>query len=528
MRAEILVLIVLVLIALVSFLGILTELNKKYGVETPAFGGTLREGIVGNPRFINPLLAQTDADRDMTSLIYAGLLRYDKTSEPKHALAESYEISSDGLTYTVALKNKLYWSDGEKLTADDVVFTIGLAKNPFAQSPRRANWEGVDIEKIDDKTIRFRLKKAYVPFVASLTLGILPKHLWDKIPPSQISLAEFNTNPVGAGPYKIKATDHDSLGSITAMKLAANKYFTLGKPHIKTLSTRFYDNEEAILKDLRVGALDSYGAVSSKNVSDVNGRAKIQKISLGRIIAVFLNQGAQKSLASYEIRRALNLALDKKDLVEKALDGYGEIIDGPLPWTAENNLYDQDAAKNIVSKAKDKIIFTLTTAQTAELEETAEILKNMWNKAGFEINIKTFPVSDLEQSVIGPRRYDAFLYGEEIMGSAPDPFAFWHSSQRNHPGYNIALYANSKVDKLLEQVRIEQDKEKRGELYDNIQNEIKKDLPAIFLFTPYYLYALPNNISGAAIKNVNTGSERFAAVHEWYLEKNYVWKIFYE
>lgn len=526
MRAEILALILLALIALTSFLGILSEVTKKYGTETPAFGGTMREGIIGNPRFINPLLAQTDADRDMVSLIYAGLVRYDKNNDVRPALAEKYEISSDGLTYTVTLKNGLRWSDGKQLTADDIVFTVALAKNPLAQSPRRANWEGVDVEKLDDRIISFRLKKAYAPFLENLTLGILPKHIWEKIPPSQIALAELNTNPMGAGPYKLKSAEHDSLGSIIAMKLAANKYFVLGKPHIKTLAMRFYANEDAALKDLQVGNMDAYGAISPKNIGRAGGRTTVQKISLGRIIAVFLNQGAQKSFASNEIRRALNSAVNKKALVEKILGKYGEVIDGPLPWPTENETYDPEAAKNIISKSKKEIAFTLTTAQTPELVEIAEILKNMWNEVGFKVEVKTFPVSDLEQSVIGPRRYDAFLYGEEVIGKTPDPFAFWHSSQRNYPGYNIALYANSRVDKLLEQVRVEPNKEKRDGLYANIQSEIKKDLPAIFLFTPYYLYALPGNLGGADIKSVNTGSERFAAIHEWYLKKNYVWKIF--
>lgn len=526
MRAEILALTLLALIALASFLGILSELAKKYGVETPAFGGTLREGIIGNPRFINPLLAQTDTDRDMVSLVYAGLMRYDKNNDIQPALAEKYEISPDGSTYTVTLKNDLRWSDGKKLTADDVIFTILLAKNPLAQSPRRANWEGVEVEQLDEKTISFHLKKAYAPFLENLTLGILPKHLWEKIPPSQIALAELNTNPAGAGPYKLKSAEHDSLGSITAMKLAANKYFVLGKPHIKTLILRFYAKEEAALKDLQVGNLDAYGAISPKNISSAGSRANIQKISLGRIIAVFLNQNSQKAFAAPEMRRALNSAVNKKELVEKILGKYGEVIDGPLPWPAENETYDPEAAKSLHSKSKKEIVFTLTTAQTQELMEVAEILKNMWNEAGFKVEVKAFPVSDLEQGVIGPRRYDAFLYGEEVIGKTPDPFAFWHSSQRNYPGYNIALYANSKVDKLLEQVRVEQDKTKRDELYANIQNEIKKDLPAIFLFTPYYLYALPKDIGGADIKNISTGPERFAAIHEWYLEKNYVWRIF--
>ena len=158
--------------------------------------------------------------------------------------------------------------------------------------------------------------------------------------------------------------------------------------------------------------------------------------------------------------------------------------------------------------------------------EIADELKNMWESAGFKIDIKTFPVADLEQSVIGPRRYDVFLYGQEVVGKNPDPFAFWHSSQRNYPGYNIALYANSRVDKLLEQVRVEQNDAKRASLYNQIQNEIKKDLPAIFLFTPSYLYAVPQNLGGVDIKTVDTGSDRFATIYDWYLERAYVWKIF--
>ncbi|KKT20982.1 MAG: hypothetical protein UW05_C0021G0007 [Candidatus Giovannonibacteria bacterium GW2011_GWC2_43_8] len=491
-------LIVLVLIALVSFLGILTELNKKYGVETPAFGGTLREGILGNPRFINPLLAQSDADRDMVSLVYTGLMRYDKNGEPQPALAEKYEVSENGLAYTVTLKNKLYWSDGKKLNADDILFTISLAKNPLAQSPKRANWEGVGAEKVDDLTIRFRLKKAYAPFLDNLTLGILPKHVWEKIPASQIALAELNTAPVGSGPYKLNSLTHDSLGSIVAANLATNKYFALGRPHIQTISLKFYPNEDSALKDLGSGFIDSYGAISSKNIAELGERVKIQQISLERTIAAFINQGAQKSLASYDMRKALNLAVNKKALVEKVLGGYGKTIDGPLPWPA----------------------------QTAELMEIAEELKNMWEGAGFKVDIKTFQVADLEQSVIGPRRYDIFLYGQEVVGKNPDPFAFWHSSQRNYPGYNIALYANSRVDKLLEQVRVEQDDTKRASLYNQIQNEIKKDLPAIFLFTPSYLYAVPQNLGGADIKTVDTGSDRFATIYDWYLERTYVWKIF--
>ena len=526
LKAEIFALLVLALIALVSFLGILSEINKKFGVEVPAFGGTLREGIIGSPRFINPLLAQTDADRDMVELVYSGLFRYDSEGKVAPSLAEKYEISPDGLNYKITLKNKLYWSDGKNLTADDIVFTVSLAKNPLVQSPKRASWEGVEIEKVDEKTINFHLSKPYSPFLENLTLGILPQHLWSDIPPSQTSFAALNTEPVGAGPYKIISVRRDAQGSIASIKTQANKYFSLGKPHVKTVILYFYPDEERAMRDFSSGALDSLGAISPKNISKISGGEKINKISLKRIIAVFLNQGSNKAFASPDIRKALNLATGKKGLVDKILMGYGTVIDGPLPRPADENIYDLEEARAILNKQKKEIAFTLTTVKTPELLDIAETLKNMWSSAGFKVELKTFPVGDLEQSVIGPRRYDAFLYGEEVIGENPDPFAFWHSSQRTHPGYNIALYANSRVDKALEEVRATEDPEKKTKLYDDIHREIRRDLPAIFLFSPDFMYATPPDLKGIDIKSVNTGSDRFSEIHKWYFKKDYIWKIF--
>jgi len=526
-RLEFLTLAVLALIALISFLGILSETAKIVGVESPAFGGTLREGIVGGgspPRFINPLLAQSDADRDLSALIYSGLFKYDKEGSLEPALAERYEISENGLTYTIFLKENIYWPDGQALTADDVVFTIQLAKNPLAQSPRRANWEGVEIEAADQKTIKFHLKKAYAPFLENLIMGILPRHLWENIHPSQIALAVLNTNPVGAGPYRFKSSKKDSQGAIASVSLTANKYYALGKPYIKNLQVYFYKDEESAFKNLQNGSLDLLGSVSPKNIDKINtAHYDVKKVALKRIIAVFLNQNLQKDFSSLEIRRALNVAVDKKSLIDNVLSGYGEIIDGPLPEEAQEIVYDPELARNILQKQKKEIKFTLTTIKTPELAETAEILKGMWEAVGFKVDIKTIPIGNLETDIIGPREYQAFLYGEEVIGKMPDPFAFWHSSQRLHPGYNIALYINSKVDKLLEDVRSARDKTAREKLYEDIQREIKRDLPAIFLYSPSYIYVVPKAMNGIFAKTMNTASDRFADIQDWYLNKSYIW-----
>ena len=285
--------------------------------------------------------------------------------------------------------------------------------------------------------------------------------------------------------------------------------------------------------------IDSAGGLSPKLVESLKKPAagldvSVKSIGLQRIIAIFLNQSLKKEFASIDVRRAIDAAIDKNLLVQNVLVGFGKTISGPLPESVfigadipqKINTFNPDLAQSIAAKQKNPITFTLTTAQTPELVDAAQMLKEMWGKAGIEVTIKTFNLQDLEPLVIGPRRYEAFLYGEEVVGQTPDPFAFWHSSQRAYPGYNIALYANSKVDQMLDSVRSTLDPDLRAKNYADIQKEITKDLPAVFLFTPSYIYVLPVNLKGVETKNINTGSERFSTVHEWYLEKHYVWKIF--
>ncbi len=522
------------IVGVAALLGVISEINNRFSTALPAYGGTLREGIIGNPRFVNPLLAQTDADRDLVSLTYAGILRHDANNNLIPALAENYQISSDGLQYTVTLKNNLRWSDGEKLTADDVVYTIRLINNPLLQSQLRAGWDKIEVEKIDDRTLRFLLPKAYVPFLENLTVGILPQHIWSKIPLSQFPLVDTNTNPVGAGPYRVSGIARDSKGSIVGISLEDNPYFVLGRPHIKNVELRFYQSEGAIIQDLQNGLLDSSGALSPQRLSELSAsNLQVRAIGLQRVIAVFFNQTSNKFLGSLKIRQALNAAIDKRAIVQKVLNNYGSPLAGPLPPsvlpsdTDPNAAYNPELARKIIQQSKEKIVIGITTASsTPEFTDTAELLKEMWQSVGAEVSVHAFAREDLEQLVIGPRRYNAFLYGEEMIGKNPDPFAFWHSSQRAYPRLNIALYANSSVDKLLEQVRTEQDPKKRAVEYQTIQSEIQKDLPAIFLYSPSYLYVVPKDLEGIAITNINSGSDRFDTIYQWYLAKHYTWKLF--
>ena len=190
-------------VAIVSSVCLVYLLNNSLLVAVPAYGGTVSEGVIGSPRFINPILAVSDSDRDLTSLVYSGLLRATSDGDYVPDLAQSYTISPDGLTYTFKLRPNATFHNGMKVTADDVVFTINKANDPALQSPERANWDGVTVAAIDAETVQFTLKAPYAPFVENLTTGILPKQLWQNVSDDEFSFSDLNTNPVGSGPFEV-------------------------------------------------------------------------------------------------------------------------------------------------------------------------------------------------------------------------------------------------------------------------------------------------------------------------------------
>lgn len=536
----------------VSSILALWKINSSYLVDIPANGGTLTEGIIGTPRFINPVLAISDADRDMTTLIYSGLMRPDNKGGLIPDLAEKFEISEDGLSYTFTLRPDLVWQDGEHITSDDIIFTIQQAKDPSIKSPKRASWEGVSVERIDDKNIRFVLSKPYTPFLENTTIGILPKHIWKDAISEQMSFSEFNINPIGSGPYKVKKINRNSSGIVNSYELIPNKKFALDKPHIETLILHFYPSEKELLSSYQRGDVDCISAIAPQTAEKIKrSNSNLKTPSLPRVFAVFFNQNNAKIFSYKEVRYALNLATDKKKIIDEVLQGFGTQLEYPIPpgtFGALSTEEEETSVPNIAEakallekngwafkdgvwqrKEKREVLrleFSLATSDAPDLKQTAELLKSMWEAMGAKVNLKIFEIGDLNQNIIRPRKYDSLLFGE-IVGRDPDPFVFWHSSQRNDPGLNIALYANIKVDKLLEQARISTDEDERRKEYEEFQKELIKDIPAVFLFSPKFIYLMPNNLKGTEqIESITVPSERFSQIYKWYIKTDKVWKIF--
>lgn len=535
----------------ISTLFLVKKATEVFLTEIPTRGGNLTEGVVGSVGLINPLLSISDADRDLTAVVYSGLLKAAPNGTLIGDLAKEWKVSEDGLEYLFTLKDDVFFHDGAPVTADDVLFTIQKAQDPSLKSPKRANWEGVTAEKIDLQQIKFILKQPYSSFLENATLGILPKHLWKEIDSEQFSFSQYNVTPIGSGPFAISAVKKNSGGLPIAYELKSFKQYTLGRPLLNKLTFRFFGNEEALLAAFNKGEIESVSAIAPATAEILKTRAvRVEQTPLPRIFALFFNQNQAPIFANLEVRRALALTVNRAKIVDEVLGGYGTEIFGPLPpgVLSETIVSDNSTTTDMVAQAESLLVkngwkknnqgifekkskketlilaFTITTSSAPELKKTAEILKADWLKIGADVSVAVFDSGELNQTIIRPRKYDALLFGE-IIGRDPDLFAFWHSSQRNDPGLNVALYANIKADKLLDEARMIAEQNERLQKYLAFSEEIKKDIPAIFLYSPDFMYVLPEKIKGFVFGRLTTPSDRFAVVHQWYTETDKVWSV---
>jgi len=545
---------ILLAITIGTGLTLLSNLNNRFLIEVPNYGGSATEGIVGVPRFVNPVLAASDADKDLTSLIFSGLLKSTSNGSLSPDLAEKYEISADGRTYTFTLRDDLYFHDNKAVTTDDVEFTIQRIQDPTVKSPKRPVWDGVQIQKMDSKRISFTLKQPYAPFLDNFTIGILPKHIWNDVPSDEFSFSELNANAVGSGPYKIDEVKRNSYGLANYYNLQSFKNYALGKPFIKNINFRFYQNESDLIDAFKNDEVTSLAGISPANLEELDmKRSKVISTTLPRVFGVFFNQNQATVFLNKEVRQALNVAIDKKRIVDEVLFGFGEVINSPVPPSsnttkkvvvvAEETVPRVDEALSILTKAgwtlntktgvmekkiADVVVplsFSLATGDSAELRQTAELVMEDWRKIGVSVDLKISEIGDLNQNMIRPRKFDALLFGE-VVGWEFDLYPFWHSSQRNDPGLNVALYANIAADKILESIRTTQEKAERRVKAGEFEGLFTADMPAVFIYSPSFVYVTPASLQNISLNELTNPSERFLNVNEWYIETNRVWKIF--
>lgn len=570
-RKRFALLILIIVISITTTIMLISRINSKFMVEMPINGGTLTEGIVGLPTLVNPVLALSEADKDLTSIVYNGLMRKLPNGSFLPDLAESYDVSANGLIYTFVIKDEAEFHDGIKITANDVIFTIEKIKDPLIKSPHRNGWDGVTITKEGEATVIFTLKKPYLSFMDSMTTGILPFHIWKNVSIPEFSLSPLNIKAIGSGPYQIESVSKNSNGFPEEYKLKRFKNFTLGVPHIKYLKIISYSNERDLIKALLSHSIDQASGISPENANKIKESGyTIHTTTLSRIFGLFFNSGINEILADPIIIKALNKGLNRESIVKEVLNDYGTMIHSPIPesilpdqndsteykssveeaifileedgWRLEEDGVMTKGGKVMETKTKRvkgktvteevevdkgdiiKLSFSLTTGDTPELKHTAQLIKSQLKLIGIKVDIKIYEIGQLNQ-LIRSRNYEALFFGQ-VINHESDLFSFWHSSQIVDPGLNIAMYNNKKIDAILESAQKTSDPEARISKYKEFIKEFNQNLPALLIYSPKYLYATSKGLNNLYLDSLNTSSDRFTLIYDWYANQERVWKIF--
>ena len=334
----------------------------------PTRGGTYREGVVGQPAFINPLYSVlNDTDRDLVSLIFSGLMKYDQNGHIVPDLAQEYTISDNGKIYEFTLRKNLLWQDGQPLTAKDVVFTIKTIQNPACQSPLRASWFNIRVEQIDDLRVRFILSQPYPNFLETATTKIIPQHIWEKTPAKSLALA--TSSPyliVGSGPFKFENIENDR-GQVKTLRLKNNPFYYLPhRPYISHLIFSFFPDQSSLIKAASLKQIDGF-LLPPSVVFDNHNKFNLYKLEIPQYFSVFFNPDQSNLLAQTSIRKALNYGVNRQEIINQVFHGQAKSVESPLL----PNFYNLDVPPSPyhydIEKAQE-IFDNLGFVKTKELE----------------------------------------------------------------------------------------------------------------------------------------------------------------
>jgi peptide/nickel transport system substrate-binding protein len=516
-------------------------LADPQGEALPASGGRYVEGVVGGPERINPLFVASRTDADLASLIFSGLIRLSPDGTPLPDLAERWEITGDGQSYVFHLRDGVAWHDGDEFDARDVAFTYETIASPeFRGDPSLGQlMEGVVVTARDDLTVEFSLEQAYAPFLAYLTIGILPRHLLGDLDADQLANAEFNASPVGTGPYRLKER------SRAGVVLETNATYYLGPPKITTLELRVYPDPVALSDALLARQVD--GALlpldtPSEQLAFLrdDGRYALHALADTSFTLVYFDLSSPV-FAEDAVRRALVRGLDVDAVIADAAGGQGAPAGAGMPpgsWARGEPEDEADASPTfnpgvaasmleiagwrrgrdgIRRKGDVRLSFALATNNDAQRVAIAENVAKQWRALGLEIDVQPLESETFVETTLLARKFEAALFAID-PGPDPDPYPFWHSSQIEAPGRNLSGYVEPLVDDALERGRQTTEVARRRELYATFAQALAQDVPALPLFAPLHTYVQSRRAQGFGPTILFAPASRFHNVHEWYVE----------
>ena len=495
-------------------------------------GGSYTEATIGRVGSLNPLFATTSSEKVLSKLLFNTLVAVDYSGNPGPALAESLVASENGKVWTIKLRDNLKWSDGEPLTNEDVMFTIGLIQDPAVNSIYDSNLENVKVVENEDGKIIFTLPSEYADFASALSIPIIPKHKLDGVDTKTLVENEFSTTPVTSGAFSFNATQISStVDGEKVFYLSANPNYYLTRPMLSSFAVHTYVDKDAVIAALNAGSVTATAELSEADINKIvaeNFEARETRINSGAFI--FFNT-TSSLMKKANLRTAIREGLDLEKL--RALTPNTEALDFPLlesqiqlteyPKIPSMDIDEAQAKINTI-KADGELELNVATVKDGYFPEIADELVRQLGELGITAHLMVYDENqDFVTNVIAKRNYDILIYDVE-MGVDPDPLPYYHSSQASTSGLNLSNYRNSLVDDLLIGARETMDLALRVKKYESFLEYWVKDVPAIGLYQENltYIYNKNAKIYGDDLKLV-TAIDRFSDIENWATVKGTVY-----
>ncbi|MEO6457341.1 MAG: peptide ABC transporter substrate-binding protein [Chloroflexia bacterium] len=543
---------------------VLAATSEADGVGSAARkGDTYVEAITGPPRFVNPLLALSDTDRDLTHLVFSGLTRIDPKGNLVPDLASGWEVSQDSRVYTFTLKPDAQWHDGAPLTADDMLFTFGLLRvTDFPGDPALAiPWSAVQPKAPTQQIVTFELPTPNASFIQFTTLGILPRHLWGSVKPDEMRRSELNLSPVGSGPWRYVRSREAQAPEDSAVTLPDKPAPALMPPgegvllqpfpvgsHTSPISRlwfRLYPSFGAALTGFRLGEVHGLGHIPNDRLEEVRDTPGVSLLqSVPARYSMLLMNTRSPLFDRVETRQAFALAIDRQAIATQALDGRARPAVSPLllgSWAFDSNAslsshsYNPTEARRLLDTAgwksgadgvrvREGVTLTVVLSANADVPANVEValqLEGYLRAIGVDVKPAYVSREALLRDYLGPRAFHVALATWEAQGADPDVYRYWHSSQISiEGGLNFSGWANPQADAALEATRLSSDKAERKRHYLEFQKAFLQDVPAVILTSPLYTYAIRQPATGVSLPPVEIldPSQRFDTLFGWSLQ----------
>lgn len=511
------------LVALVALGGIFWQVRNFLTAPAPTIGGDFKEVMLGEPRYINPLLAVSDTDRALTRLVFLPLCDWENKAP---AVAANCEINPAGTEVKIVLADR-QWHDGTPVTLTDVVFSLTATGLPAVNSP----WQGVaarlKLKQIDANTLVVSAKNT--PQLRNfLTQGILPQKLWQKIDQAAFVTAALNLKPIGNGPFKYDHATTDNGGWVQSIILVADENFKPRRAFLDSVQVRFAeitDNAKDFFRSRQVDAIFWYDP--QDNAELVKRDVQRYPLTPAVVVGLFFNPLHNTTFRNLELRQAVAMAVDRPAIARQAFAGEATPTRAPLPVSVLNPpsslqpSFDPAGAQKLFKKnLTSTTTWELAVPQSSAYRAATEQIANALQTYGVTINIVALddPLTPAELL-----NYDLILLGQDY-GAEGNAFPFWHSSQSGIGGANFSHLRDGAVDDLVSALQTDTDAAHRQKVLRDLNNKIVQDLPAIFILQPTYQYFVDKNVRGIPALTTTDAANRFANITDWYINTSKAWR----